>query len=262
MSKPYETLIANPSIAKRREQYLPIVQREAQRVGIDWRYLDALIARESAYKPDAVGDNGRAVGLGQMHPATAKALGLNPKDRTNPELAIRAAAEYFAQGYRKAKGDAGLAGLGYNAGHGAIKPNTTFRGTDDYRGYFEDVQKAITGKGAVASQPAPALKAAADIAQPPQVSALEAAANPEKAISSVLANVPSYTSRLQEIQNVKVPDYDTARESMLFRGAVDDAVDNARAGAVANFFGEEPAPQVQLPEAIESSIDKYLAQLS
>ena len=48
----------------------------------------------------------------------------------------------------------------------------------------------------------------------------------------------------------------------MLRDAADDDANNSRANAVAKFFGEEPVPQIQIPEAIDQSINRYLAQLS
>lgn len=80
--------------------------------------------------------------------------------------------------------------------------------------------------------------------------------------------VPSYAAEIAALQNAPVPisaavedDSDAWRQIML-RDAADDDANNSRANAVAKFFGEEPVPQIQIPEAIDQSINRYLAQLS
>ena len=80
--------------------------------------------------------------------------------------------------------------------------------------------------------------------------------------------VPSYAAEVASLQNAPVPisaavedDSDAWRQIML-RDAADDDANSARANAVANFFGEQAVPEIRIPEAIDQSINRYLAQLS
>lgn len=80
--------------------------------------------------------------------------------------------------------------------------------------------------------------------------------------------VPSWQQDIAALQNAPVPisaavedDSDAWRQIML-RDAADDDANSARANAVANFFGEQAAPEIRIPEAIDQSINRYLAQLS
>lgn len=80
--------------------------------------------------------------------------------------------------------------------------------------------------------------------------------------------LPSYAEQIAGLQNAPIPvagavegDSDAWRQIML-RDAAEDDAQNSRSNAVAKFFGEEPVPQIQLPEAIDQSINRYLAQLS
>jgi hypothetical protein len=78
--------------------------------------------------------------------------------------------------------------------------------------------------------------------------------------------VPSYATQVAEIQNAPVPvpgggDQQDAWLQMT-AGAIEDDAQTSRRNAVANFFGEEAVPQIQIPDAIEASINRYLAQLS
>ena len=100
-----------------RARYLPIVQREAARVGVPWQELDAIIQKESGYDPTVTGRAGEW-GLGQLMPATAKSVGLTPQMSHDPEANLRAAADYYARVRRAAGGDLYRAGLGYNGGEG------------------------------------------------------------------------------------------------------------------------------------------------
>lgn len=94
---------------------------EADAQGLDARLLVALIAVESAWRPAAVSSAG-ARGLGQLMPATAAALGVDPED---PQANIHGAAlhlrgllvRYAGRGEAGGYVDAIAA---YNAGAGAV----------------------------------------------------------------------------------------------------------------------------------------------
>ena len=79
--------------------------------------------------------------------------------------------------------------------------------------------------------------------------------------------VPSWQQDIAALQNAPIPvsgaegDSEAWRQIMM-RDAADEDAQNARTVAVAKFFGEEPTPQIVLPEAIDDSINRYLAQLS
>ena len=80
------------------------------------RLFKALIQHESGFNPKAVSPKG-AMGLGQIMPGTARALGLkNPYDVTEN---LRASARYFVR-QLKSFGSPSLALAAYNAGPGAV----------------------------------------------------------------------------------------------------------------------------------------------
>ncbi len=69
-----------------------IVRDYADRYRFDWRLIAAQMYQESHFNPDAVSDAG-ALGLMQLMPATARALGFNnPRD---PEAGIHAGVKYL-----------------------------------------------------------------------------------------------------------------------------------------------------------------------
>lgn len=153
MATPYETQLADAALQQRRAQYLGAVQREAERAGIPWQLLDATIIRESGYQAGAEGDRtlpgGSAVGFGQLRPAAAIDAGIDPNMRHDPETNIRGTANYLAQMYRRADGDWGRAGAGYNYGPSFFRvADHQGRGTDDYRGWMEAAQAYSEGAGA------------------------------------------------------------------------------------------------------------------
>ncbi|MET4103267.1 hypothetical protein ABIE58_002708 [Roseovarius sp. MBR-78] len=98
--------------------------RRAGLSGTDWLALyRANIEVESAYRQDAISSAG-AIGLGQLMPATARDLGVDPRD---PLLNLDGSARYLAMMLERF-GDPHLALAAYNAGpdavrqHGGIPP--------------------------------------------------------------------------------------------------------------------------------------------
>lgn len=94
--------------------------------------LIALVAAESAGKPDAVSPKG-AQGLGQLMPATARRFGVT--DANDPAQNLRGAADYLSVLLKLFEEDALLALAGYNAGEGAVgryKGVPPFNETRDY----------------------------------------------------------------------------------------------------------------------------------
>jgi len=74
--------------------YDEILQREAQKLGWDWRLLAAVIYQESKFKANARSWAG-AVGLMQIMPSTAASLGLSTKDLFDPEKNISYGVKYI-----------------------------------------------------------------------------------------------------------------------------------------------------------------------
>lgn len=93
------------------QQYQAMAYWVAQRHDLDPALFQALITQESAWNPRAISAKG-AIGLGQLMPATAKALGVNPYQ---PYENLEGSARYLkAQLLRF--GDVKLALCAYNAG--------------------------------------------------------------------------------------------------------------------------------------------------
>ena len=84
--------------------------------GLEPTLLAALVWTESRYCADAVSPAG-AVGLGQLMPATARELGVDPTDSTQN---LEGAARYLRTQW-DTFGDWSLALAAYNAGPGAVK---------------------------------------------------------------------------------------------------------------------------------------------
>ena len=83
----------------------------------DWLALyRANIEVESAYRQDAISSAG-AIGLGQLMPATARDLGVDPRD---PQQNLDGSARYLAMMLERF-GDPHLALAAYNAGPDAVR---------------------------------------------------------------------------------------------------------------------------------------------
>jgi len=94
-----------------------------------------LAEAESSLNPSARSPAG-AVGLFQMMPATARALGLStflPDDRTDPEKSARASAHYLRALYARF-GSWPLAFAAYNAGEGRVSRELASRRASDFAG--------------------------------------------------------------------------------------------------------------------------------
>ncbi len=95
--------------------------------GIDYELLQAVIATESGFNPQAVSPKG-AIGLMQLIPPTAARYGvkddkdsLAEKKLTDPEINIRAGSRYLNYLIKLFPGQIELAIAAYNAGEGAVK---------------------------------------------------------------------------------------------------------------------------------------------
>ncbi|WP_375700299.1 lytic transglycosylase domain-containing protein [Pseudophaeobacter sp. TrK17] len=91
--------------------------RRAELSVTDWLALyRANIEVESAYRQDAISSAG-AIGLGQLMPATARDLGVDPRD---PQQNLDGSARYLAM-MLETFGDPRLALAAYNAGPDAVR---------------------------------------------------------------------------------------------------------------------------------------------
>jgi len=91
--------------------YRQAARDAARKYGIDPEMFLRLIQQESSFRPDVVSPKG-AIGLGQLMPATAKELGVDP---TDPMQNLEGAAKYLSQQLKRF-GSPDLALAAYNAG--------------------------------------------------------------------------------------------------------------------------------------------------
>jgi soluble lytic murein transglycosylase-like protein len=105
-----------------RNEYRPIIEREALAYGLPPALLDAVMAVESRYNPAVIGNDGE-IGLMQVMPATARMLGFAGTEAqlANPEVNIHYGAKYLAGAWRLAAQDLCTAAMKYRAGHGETR---------------------------------------------------------------------------------------------------------------------------------------------
>lgn len=113
-----------------RSKYLSAAKLAARKHGIPEDLFLRLVQQESAWKSEAVSHKG-AIGLAQLMPATARKLGVNPRD---PRQNLDGGARYLRRMYDKF-GTWRLALAAYNAGPGAVEKHggiPPFRETRTY----------------------------------------------------------------------------------------------------------------------------------
>jgi soluble lytic murein transglycosylase-like protein len=93
------------------------VRAVAERNGLSAKVVEAVAWRESRFNPQAVSPKG-AVGVMQLMPGTARALGVDPRDTA---ANLEGGAAYLAQLLRAFDGDLTLALAAYNAGPEAVR---------------------------------------------------------------------------------------------------------------------------------------------
>jgi hypothetical protein len=111
-----------------------IFQKAASTYGVDENLLKAIAKAESGFDANATSKSG-AMGIMQLMPATAKALGVS--DAYDPEQNIMGGAKYISSLLEKYDGNVSYALAAYNAGSGNV---------DKYGGIppFEETQNYVT----------------------------------------------------------------------------------------------------------------------
>jgi len=115
-----------------RKKYDDLIAEAAERTGVSFPLLKAIIKAESDFDPQAVSKKG-AMGLMQIMPQNFKLLGL--KDPFDPTQNINAGARYFKQLYDRFNGKLALSLAAYNAGPKAVDRYKTippYEETEEY----------------------------------------------------------------------------------------------------------------------------------
>jgi soluble lytic murein transglycosylase-like protein len=135
-----------PVVARRQAEACPtpaqLADAAADKYGLPRRLVRSVISRESDFQPGAVSPKG-AIGLMQLMPATAEALGADPRD---PAQNVDAGTRYLRDLLEKYDGGLWHALAAYNAGPGAVDKYQgvpPYRETIDYVGRIDrDLKKA------------------------------------------------------------------------------------------------------------------------
>jgi soluble lytic murein transglycosylase-like protein len=114
------------------------VEEAARRYGLDPALVDAVVRAESGYDPSATSPAG-AMGLMQLMPATARALGV--ADPYDPVQNVHGGVRYL-RGLVDRFGDVTLALAAYNAGPGAVARHGGVPPYPETRAYVERVLRA------------------------------------------------------------------------------------------------------------------------
>lgn len=117
------------------------VAAAARQAGVDPSVLHSLILKESGGDQSAIGDGGKAIGFGQLHPGAAIDAGIDPSQRKDPHKNLQATAGYFGQMLKRASGDVRLGLAYYNQG-----PNATGEALKKGYAYADSVLGSIPGK--------------------------------------------------------------------------------------------------------------------
>ena len=120
-----------------RSQFLPTARAMARRYNIPEDLFLRLVQQESGWNPRARSHKG-ALGLAQLMPATARALGVNPAD---PTQNLEGGARYLATQYKRFRSWR-LALAAYNAGPEAVARHNGVPPYRETQGYV----KAILGR--------------------------------------------------------------------------------------------------------------------
>lgn len=105
-----------PYSGKYRGRYLDMARKAARKHGVPEELFLRLVQQESNWNPGAKSHKG-ALGLAQLMPATARALGVDP---AVPQQNLEGGARYLVRQYRKF-GSWRLALAAYNAGPEAVR---------------------------------------------------------------------------------------------------------------------------------------------
>jgi membrane-bound lytic murein transglycosylase F len=97
-SDPFELKKFHQRIETRLPEYKPLIHKEAEKYGLDWKLMAAIVYQESQFDPEAVSLN-NVKGLMQVTSIAAEEMGLS--NMLNPAESIKAGIRYFDKMIKK-----------------------------------------------------------------------------------------------------------------------------------------------------------------
>ena len=79
MASPFDDIFGGRGPQWTKDQIVSRIRSEATSQGVDPDLALAVATQESYLNPNAVGDNGKSIGLFQMQPAAAQDAGIDPR---------------------------------------------------------------------------------------------------------------------------------------------------------------------------------------
>ncbi len=114
-----------------------MINKYASKYNVEPNLVKAVVKVESSNNPNAVSKTG-AIGLGQLMPSTAKAMGVNPY---NPEDNIKGTVKYLDYLNKKFNGDTKKVLASYNAGPNAVQKHNGVPPYEETQNYVKKVEK-------------------------------------------------------------------------------------------------------------------------
>ena len=114
-----------------------IINKYSKQYNIEPNLVKAVVKVESGNNPNVVSKSG-AIGLGQLTPNTAKAMGVNPY---NPEDNIKGTVKYLDYLSKKFNGDTEKVIASYNAGPNAVKKHNGIPPYKETQNYVKKVKQ-------------------------------------------------------------------------------------------------------------------------
>lgn len=121
-----------------KEQIFNMIEKTAQKYGIDDKLVKAVIKQESGFNPNAKSSAG-ALGLMQLMPSTARGLGV--VDPLNPAQNIEGGVKYLKSMLNKFNGNTILALAAYNAGPNAVEKYGSVPPYKETQNYVQSILK-------------------------------------------------------------------------------------------------------------------------
>jgi len=135
---------------KREDEFDAIVRAKAQKYAVPFGLIKAVIAQESAFKPDAIREEPRLLtrsrGLMQLLETTASSLGYRGPavELHDPEKNIELGVKLLSQNLKQANGNWDVALSAYNGGFSRLRPWDAKRKADG-RMINEDYVRRVRG---------------------------------------------------------------------------------------------------------------------